>query len=291
MICDCQRDIFNCEEDVRRFLGVGRRDGSADLAARDELVEKMTPLIQRIVSSKLQGKWRQDRDSVVQETFLKLCDPAKVRTWLESPKRTWFCHWVVVVAYHEAINWIRRHSHFDTLGSDEGAPSHVDLQEQAEALRKAIIAALSECELECQLAFCMKFTYLEPCISDIARAVKMCEKTVFNWLSETKERVARRCASLLSSAVAKAALVGTFHPVAGFDRLERTRQDQINDDIVTMLIDRPAKEQLVFYMKYSPLAASLDELAAQVHEDKSTVREWLANIEAEIKRMFPPEHC
>ena len=115
MICECQRNIFNCEENVRRFLGVGRHDGSMDLAARDELIEKMTPLIERIVSSKLQGKWRQDRASVVQETFLKLCDPAKIRTWLESPKRTWFCHWVVVVAYHTAIDWIR-HSDSASVG-------------------------------------------------------------------------------------------------------------------------------------------------------------------------------
>ena len=99
MLCECQRNIFNCEENVQRFLGVGQHDGSMDLAARDELIANLTPLIERIVSSKLQGKWRQDRPSVVQETFLKLCDPAKLRTWLESPKRTWFCHWVVVVAY------------------------------------------------------------------------------------------------------------------------------------------------------------------------------------------------
>jgi RNA polymerase sigma factor (sigma-70 family) len=276
---------LNCEENVRRFLGVGRHDGSMDLAARDELMRQMMPRIERIVSSKLQGRWRQDRENVVQETFLKLCDPAKVRTWLESPKRTWFCHWAVVVAYHTAIDWIRRHSHFEPLDADEKSQSPLDLQEQAEALRKAIIAALSEFELEWQLVFCMKFSYLEPCISDIVYSVKVCEKTVFNRLGETKERVARRCASLLSTAVAKVALVGTFHPVDGYDRLAQARRDQINDAIRTIVTARPLEEQLTFYMKYSPLAASLDELAAQVREDKDTVRGWLVRIEEEIKHL------
>ena len=266
-----------------------------DLAARDELIEKMTPLIERIVGGKLQGKWRQDRESVVQETFLKLCNPAKIRTWLESPRRTWFCHWVVVVAYHVVIDWLNDHSRFDPLGPDDGSQPPLDFQEQAEALRKAIIAALSELGMERQLVFCMKFSYFRPCVADIVRSVNsvsnVCEKTVFNWLGETKKHVASRVAKLLSSAVAKAALVGTLHPVAGFDRLERTRRDQINDAIITLLTARPIKEQLAFYMKYSPLAASLDELVAQVHEDKNTVRDWLANIEGEIKRLFPPEQC
>ena len=294
MTCECQRNIFTCEENVRRFLGVGRRDGSMDLAARDELMENMTPLIERVVGSKLQGKWRQDRASVVQETFLKLCDPAKIRTWMESPKRTWFCHWVVVVAYHTAIDWIR-HSDSASLGAVDVLPAATSpqmphgLEEQAEELRQAIIAALSEFELEWQLVFCMKFSYLEPCVSEIARAVKVAEETVFFRLRKIKERVACRCASLLSPAVAKVALVGTCHPVDGFDRLERDRRDRINDAIITMLIARPLKEQLAFYMKYSPLAASLDVLAARVREDKNTVRGWLANIEGEIKRMCPLE--
>ena len=173
MICDCQRNILNCEENVRRFLGVGRQDGSIDLAARDELIENMTPLIERIIASKLQNQWRQDRANVVQETYLKLCDPAKVRTWLESSKRTWFCHWVAVVAYNTAIDWIRR-SDAVSLGKADALPGATnsqtarDLQEQAEELRRAIIAATSEFELEWQLVFCMKFSYFEPSVADIA---------------------------------------------------------------------------------------------------------------------------
>lgn len=290
MICECQRDIFNCEENVRRFLGVGRHDGSMDLAARDELMEKMTPLIERIVSGKLQGKWRQDRASVVQEAFLKLCEPAKIRTWLESPKRTWFCHWVVVVAYHTAIDWIRHSDSapvgsVDVLRTSASPQTPRGLQEQAEELREAIIAALSEFELEWQLVFCMKFSYLDPSISDIARAVKVAEETVFFRLRKIKDRVACRCASLLSPAVANVALVGTCHPVDGFDRLERDRRDQINDAIRTILISRPLKERFAFYMTYSPLAASPDLLAARIGEDKDTVRCWLANIGGEINRL------
>ena len=107
MICDCQRNLFDCEEKVRLFSG---KAGSLNLAAHDELIARMTPLVEKMVGSKLQGKWRQDRANVVQDTFLKLCDPAKLRTWLESPRRTWFCHWAVVVAHHCSVNWMRRAS-------------------------------------------------------------------------------------------------------------------------------------------------------------------------------------
>jgi RNA polymerase sigma factor (sigma-70 family) len=267
-----------------------------DLAARDELIDNMTPLIERVVNSKLQGRWRQDRASVVQETFLKLCDPAKVRTWLESPKRTWFCHWVVVVAYHTAIDWIRRCDSVsvgaaDVLPAATGPQTPHELQEQAEELRRAIIAALAEFELEWQLVFCMKYSYFEPCVSAIARAVNVAEETVFFRLRKIRERVACRCASLLSPAVAKVALVGIRHPMDGFDCLTRERRAQINDAIITMLTTRPLKEQFAFYMKYSPLAASVDLLAARVGEDKDTVCGWLANIEGEIKRLCQGEGC
>ena len=58
-----------------------------------------------------------------------------------------------------------------------------------------------------------------------------------------------------------------------------------------MLTARPLEEQFVFYMKYSPLAASPDLLAAHVREDKNTVRGWLANMEEEIKRLCRSERC
>ena len=54
----------------------------------------MQPLIEKMAACQLQGRWRQDRADVVQSTVLTLCNPDKVVTWLASPKRTWFCHWV-----------------------------------------------------------------------------------------------------------------------------------------------------------------------------------------------------
>jgi DNA-directed RNA polymerase specialized sigma24 family protein len=291
MICDCQRNIFNCEENVRRFLSIGNPDGSVDLAARDELLAKMTPLVERIVGRTLQGRWRQDQASVVQETLLKLCDRAKIRTWLESPNRPWFCYWVAVVAVNTAREWIR-HAGPTLGGSTEVLPAAVSpqtpqgLQRQAEELRKAIIAALSEFEVEWQLVFCMKFSYLDPSITDIANTVKVPERTIFFRLHKIKERIACRCTSLLSPAVAKATIIGAFHPVEGFQRLGRSLRDRINDAIRRILTAYPIEHQLAFYIKYSPLSASSDEIAAQLREEANTVRGWFTNIDAEINAAY-----
>jgi len=290
MTCDCQRDIFNCEENVRRFLGVGRRDGSMDLSARDELMEKVTPLVERIVNRKFQGIWRQDRENVAQEVFLKLCDPAKLRTWLESPRRTWFCHWAAVVASHTAIEWIRRSGAasvgcVDALAGTSGSDTALDLREQAEALRATIIVALSEFDLEWRLVFYMKYSYLKPCISDIARGAGMAEETVFFRLRKIKEALRQRCESLISPAVAKVALAGTRHPVDWFDRLESAQRDQINRDSIAILASCPIKQQLAFHMKYSPPAVAADVIAAQVGEEEGTVLNWLVGIEAQIRRI------
>ena len=290
MLCECQRNIFNCEENVQRFLGVGRHDGSMDLAARDELIANLTPLIERIVSSKLQGKWRQDRPSVVQETFLKLCDPAKLRTWLESPSERGSAtgSWLSPItppstgfAIPIPLPWAQ------SIYCPQPPVRRrlTDCTNKPRNFARRSSPQLSEFELEWQLVFCMKYSYLEPCISDIARAVKVAKETVFFRLKKIKARVACRCAALLSPAVAKAALVGICHPVDGFDRFERDRRDQINDAIRTMLTTRPLKEQFIFYMKYSPLAAEPDLLAVRVGEDKDTVRGWLVDMEEEIKRL------
>jgi hypothetical protein len=56
-----------------------------------------------------------------------------------------------------------------------------------------------------------------------------------------------------------------------------------------MLTVRPLKERLVFYMHYSPLATTLDRLAAHVQEDTDTVRGWLANIDEQIKQLCQSE--
>jgi|GEM_PF-1744308 len=293
MDCDCQRSLFNCEERVRRYLGVEQPDGSMDLAARDELLEKMTPLVEQIVRGGLKYQWQQDREDVAQEAFLKLLNPAKLRTWLDNPKRAPFCHWASVVVAHIVIDWQRELPSIIVEEPADPSSSHTfsDVQERAEQLRKAIIAGLAEFEFEWQLVFCMKFSYLEPCISDIGLTVKRSKEAVFFRLRKIKESLARRCGSLLSSEVKELELVGTCHPVKGFDQFEGVRRDHINNFLRTMLTARPIKEQLAFYLKYSPLAASLDELATHVRESKDTVQGWLADIEMQIKQLCSLDEC
>jgi hypothetical protein len=106
-----------------------------------------------------------------------------------------------------------------------------------------------------------------------------------------KERVAGRCASLLSPAVAKVSLVGTCHPVDGFDRLEQNERDRMNESIRMMLATRPLNEQFAFYMTYSPLAAAPELLATRIGVDQETVRGWLANLEGEIKALCQVARC
>jgi DNA-directed RNA polymerase specialized sigma24 family protein len=292
MICGCQHNLFNCEENVRRFLGVDHPDGSMDLAARDELLEKMRPLIEQIHRNKLRGWRRQDQDDAIQTTFTKLCNPAKMRTWWESPRRAKFCCWVAVIASHDAIDVLSHPRPPPDPPDSEGPDDPIDPMEQAEALRKAIINVLSKSELKLQLVFCMKYSYLDPCVADIAHAARVAERTVFNKLREIKEHIAHAVEHLASIDVARATLIGTRrYPLKGFEQLERARRDQINGAVVAMLATHPIKELLAFYTTYSPLAASLDEIATQVREHKDTVYGWLANIEEEIKRMSQLEPC
>jgi DNA-directed RNA polymerase specialized sigma24 family protein len=305
--CGCQRYVFNCQENVRRFLGTNQREGSLDLPARNELIEQITPLIRGAVSRILKGTLIQDQEDVIQEAFLKLCDPAKLRSWFTNVDRSWFCYWAVVVAQHTAFDWARIFSspsqvHRDlppdefeggrAPGGDDG-PTDEELLGRAERLRKAFVASLSKSPLEWQLVFCMRWSYFDPSTADIVRAVQTPERTVFFRLRRVLEDVARRCEGDLSREVAEARLIGTLHPLvdAGYYAWPQARRDQVNDGIRTMLAARPLKEQLVSYLKYSPLAPPPDELAAHVQEDGKTVRSWLANIEAAISRLCPLEQC
>lgn len=128
----------------------------------------------------------------------------------------------------------------------------------------------------------MRYSYLEPNISDIAHTVNASQEAVFYQLRKIKERIASRCEPVLS-AVGNAVLIGIRHPVDGFDRFQGDRREQINQAIRRALSVRPFKEQFVFYMRYSPLAVSPDLLAGRLREDQNTVRAWLASIEGEIR--------
>lgn len=292
--CDCERQLFDCEQRVRRFLGADQDAAPMDLRARDELMEKTRPLIERIVSSKLQGRSRQDREDAVQEIFLKLCDPAKLRTWVNSEKRTWFCHWAVVVAIHCVIDGIRRsaRSRGEELEEPErrnDPPTQSGLAEEAKKLRDAITTALSEFELDWQLVFCMKYSYVQPCISEIGRTAKISDEAVFFRLRKIKERIVRRFGEVPSPDLAKIALVGTRHPLGDVERMEPAVRDQMNQSVTRVLAVRPVKEQYAFYMRYSPLAVDADFLAAQVGESRETVCCWLEQIEKEIRRCCLPD--
>lgn len=294
MKCDCQRGLFDCEDRVRRFLRTSGESDNDGRAALDELIENINPLVERTVSLKLRGnRWRQHRADAVQETIAKLCDPERLGSWLGSPRRSWFCHWAVVVASRCAIDVFRGRSRSREVGvapidlADKLAnPTEtVEAREQAAKLREAINATLLEFDLEWRLVFCMKFSYMAPDISTTAHAAAISEEAVFFRRRKMRERIACRCTALLSPDVLKIALVGTRHPVERFEHLEKADQDQVNSGINKLLGARPLKEQFAFYMKYSPLAPDVDSIADQIGEDRDEVCRWLERIETQIKRL------
>lgn len=285
MTCDCQSRLFDCEDRVRRFLRATGETGNDGRGALDELIEKVTPLVERTVSLKLQGNpWRDYRADAIQNTFVKLCDPERLGTWLESPRRSWFCHWAYVVAYHCALDVFRKPPSPRQLGDVAAKPAaSVEMREQAARLRETINATLSEFDLEWRLVFYMRYSYLDIAISAIARAANLSKEAVFFRLRKMKKCIAGRCAALLSPEVSKIALAGTRHPVEGFERLEKVERDQLNGTINELLGAHPLKEQFAFYMKYSPLAPDVDSIALQIGENRDRVCGWLERIETQIK--------
>lgn len=287
MKCDCQSELFDCEDKVRRFLRASGENSSDGRVALDELIEKVTPLVERTANLKLQGNpWRQRRGDAIQNTLVKLCTPEKLATWWENPRRSWFCHWAYVVAYHCAIDAIHDTSSSQEPSDIEANPTvTVDVREQAKRLREAINTTLVEFDLEWRLVFCMKFSYVAPDISTIAREAKIAKETVFFRLRKMKERIAERCDALLSPEVLKIVLVGVRHPVEEFERLEKkAERDRVNSRINELLGAHPMEEQFAFYAKYSPLSPSIDSIANQLGQDRNIVGRWLEQIETQIRR-------
>jgi len=296
---ECQGNVVKCEDNVRRFLGTEQHEASMGLLARDELIDRMTPLIDRIVNGKLHGWLRQEREMARQEVILKLYNPAKIRTWWDDPRESWFCTWVAAVASHVVLDIFRRdkrkREREQQLGSENDAfdnrQSPDEIEKQAEALRQRILIALSTFEWEWQLAYCMKYSHLDTRNSDLERVVNRTEKTVIERLKAINAYIKRQCDSLLSDEVAQVMLAGTRHPWDGLDHCDRAKRDRVNDAIKMMIAARSLQEQLAFYLKYSPLAASLKEITERVGEDEDTVRGWLANIDRTIIDLCQHEHC
>jgi DNA-directed RNA polymerase specialized sigma24 family protein len=294
--CDCQRGEFDCEGRVRRFLEVNRVSGRMDPAACqewEELLERMRPVIEKMVNWQLQGRWRQDREDVVQNTLLKLCNPEKLATWLDNPKRTWLCIWVRAVAVNCAIEWFRkgRRNAGEPGGGDppdkpNREPGWENEQEkEAEGLRKDIDGTLSGYDLDWQVCFFMRYSYLDPRISEIATAIDKAAETVFYRLRKITEAIERDHKGLIPSV----GLVGRTHPVEGFQGLSPADQNRMNDCINRALSTHPIEEKLAFYAWYSPLALDLDELASRLNETRDTVLDWLEQIGKEVALRCGPE--
>lgn len=284
MRCDCQLGRFDCEEKVRRFLGVHRESAGADLAARDELIERMGPLIERAINRRLQGNWRKYQADAIQNTYAKLCNPQKIQTWLDRQDRQAgapFCHWVAVVAFHEAINVTPPPPPPPPGPRPPGDDPMLESErrEQATKLRDTIRAALREFPLEWGLAYYMKCSYLKPRISDIASAVGIAEETVHWRVREMNKRIRSRYAEPIPPEVGNVAFPGTRHPVEDFDRLEPAKRKRLNEQINQLLAARSIQEQFALYARYSPLALGVDAIAVQVGGDSETVRKWLRQIE------------
>jgi len=286
-MCDCEEGRFDCEGLVRRFLRA-ESGSSAGQAALAELLEKHRPLIQRIVNRRLWApQWRQSRQDVFQEVMLKLCNPEKLATWLLNPRRSRFCHWVAVVTARVVIDFLRKQlCPREEVAHDEHDPqTTAETAELATRLRQKLIAALAEFDLGWRLVFYMRFSYLEPSIPTIARAAGIAGETVHFRIGQMKRRLAKRCAKLLGVELSKLTPVGAHHPVKAFDRLEKPEQRQLNQRINELVQAWPLKERLAFYMKYSPLAVSPQEIARQLGESHETIAQQLERIEAEIREL------
>ena len=286
MTCDCQSKLFDCEDRVRRFLRTTGENSRNGRVALDELIEKVTPVVERTVSLTLRSNpWRQRRGDAIQNTFVKLCAPEKLATWLEGPRRSWFCHWVYAVAYRCAIDMINDPFKPQPLGeTTANATAAIDAQEQAVQLRKVINTTLLEFDLEWRLVFYMRFSCLGPDRSTIARAARIAKETVSFRLRKMKERIAGRGGALLSPEVRKVTLVGVRHPVEEYERLEKKdERDKVNININALLRTCPLEKQFAFYAKYSPLSPDIESIADQLGQDSDTVGRWIEQIELQIR--------
>ncbi len=297
--CECQLGQFDCESLVRQFLAVDRDGGGLDQEAMGKLIEKLEPNV-RLAVSRILRPFGLGRlvDDAVQETLLKLCRPEKTRTWWEASPRPRFCVWVYVVAANTARDLLRKetggpeivadcsHIAADEPGDEQGAG---DARRQ---LRGLIIRRLAQLPVDWQLVFYMRFAYTEPSTAEVASALGVSEETVFYRLREIKKRVARHCPLLSVPGIEDQAPVGRLHPFPGFDTLPRAKQAAVNLSINgKVLAPRPLPEKLAFYMRYSPLAVEVHEMAPILQETQDRVNQWLVAMEGEIRALCVGEGC
>jgi RNA polymerase sigma factor (sigma-70 family) len=91
--CDCPPD--NCAKKVELYLAGGR-------CAGDQLAEKFTPLVRKIVQRVLGGQGRKEWEDASQAIFLRIF--ANLKQW---EYRCPFCKWLAVVAARRAIDFTR----------------------------------------------------------------------------------------------------------------------------------------------------------------------------------------
>jgi hypothetical protein len=282
------------------------------IAARNEVLQKLLPLITRTCENKLRDKMRQERESAIQETALKLCTPSILQGWLTSPRRTWFCHWLSRVTFTTAIDVIREvNTVIDWKPIEELPLPGMPLSPTScDELRKCMITALSRFEIDSQLVFYMKWGCFQCKGVTIAKALHVSESLISLILQRTINYIKSHLVAHF--AIADTSLVGTRHPIEGFENIEGKGQRQINDGIVDLVMVRPRDQQFAFYATYSPLSVSPAEVVAILQEestrlptagskqplinaqqqsriaDENTVRTWLADINLEIKSLIPP---
>jgi len=277
----------NSQDLVQRFVE------AEDLAARDDLIAKMLPIIQRVAHRICQQWWSRPEgvEDAVQETVLKLCQKERLCQWLQRQPRPPFCAWVSVVAAHTTVDVLRDRASRKLLppvmevSSEKFPGGPMQQGEWAARLRQQMLDVLSEFPLAYQLIFFMDFSYLEPTIEQMAASAGISCRTVFNWRMEVLSRIAWRCKELLLAGMEECPFVGIRHPRPDFESLGRPKQKKLNHQINEYLCSQPVPFKTTFYMKYSVLALEEPEIARLVAYPPVTIRQWLASLEEQIRHL------
>ena len=293
---DCNQCGLDCTGVVQRYLDAGT-DHASRQKARNRLLENIHPLIERVVQQAIWNKsFRELRHDAVQNTIVKLCDPAKVRTWFDNPRRARFCCWAAVVARYCAIDVLRSAKPTGTQPPDGNLPSvalnPVQLAEQKELskkIRKAARGCLAEFPVAWQLVFFMRYSYLKPTIAEIMDAVGRKDSAIHDQHNAILQKVRAYVSSRELFQAASAPLVGGRHPLKNYELLDREQQKTANRDINSTLLGFTVKEQAVFYMKYSPLTEDDATMAKQFALPEKEVREILQRIKGKLRDLFGSE--
>ncbi|NQU22473.1 MAG: sigma-70 family RNA polymerase sigma factor, partial [Candidatus Nealsonbacteria bacterium] len=252
--CLCKDGLFDCEDAVRRYL-------AGDFVALEELIERMTRLIELVVYKVIQGRNQQHkREDAIQDTFVKICDRKKLRTWWEGrgKQRRSFCKWLSVVTHNCAVDQLKPPPPPPHPPEPIRPYTRPELEDLAERLIECMLSVLKEYPFDWQLTFLMKYSYLNPTIPEIAAHVKKVETAVHYRKRAILRRIREQSGSLFSPYLAEVKLEGTRHPADGFEHLAPEQQDGTNQRINRLLLDYDLKQQLAFYMRFSPLAPSAD---------------------------------